>query len=242
MADTTQGAAPAAPEVRDRIATRVLGGGALAVALVGVVAICAEKSPAAQQVFTAVITLVGSWGGAVIAFYFSRENFEAASRHTERALDRLSGDVVHSLKLSEVMLPIAKVESLAFKTDPAEISLEQIRSKFEGMSFERLLLLDGSGVVRQVLHLSSLNNYLVRHPQTATGGASLKDLIADAEIGPLLVHGFRTLRGDNTLADAKLLIEKNASCQDVVITDNGEPGGRAIGWISNNAILEKSRA
>lgn len=242
MADTTQGAAPAAPEVRDRIAIRVLGGGALAVALVGVVAICAEKSPAAQQVFTAVITLIGSWGGAVIAFYFSRENFEAASRHTERALDRLSGDAGHSLKLSEVMLPIAKVESLAFKTDPAEISVEQIRSKFEGMSFERLLLLDGGGVVRHVLHLSSLNNYLVRHPQAVANGASLKDLVADAEIGPLLLQGFRTLRGDNTLADAKLLIEKNASCQDLVITDSGEPGGRAIGWISNNVILEKSRA
>lgn len=242
MADITQGAAPAVPEVRDRIATRVLGGGALAVALVGVVAICAEKSPAAQQVFTAVITLVGSWGGAVIAFYFSRENFEAASRHTERALDRLSGDAVHSLKLAEVMLPIAKVESLAFKTDPAEISLQQIRSKFEGMSFERLLILDGGGVVRQVLHLSSLNNYLVRHPQAATSAVTLKDLVADAEIGPLLVQGFRTLRGDNTLADAKLLIEKNAACQDVVITDNGEPADRAVGWISNNAILERSRA
>jgi len=242
MADTTQGAAAAAPEVRDRIATRVLGGGALAVALVGVAAICAEKSAAAQQVFTAVITLIGSWGGAVIAFYFSRENFEAASRHTERALDRLAGDTGHSLKLAEIMLPIAKVESLAFKTDPSEISLEQIRGKFEGMSFERLLLLDGSGVVRQVLHLSSLNNYLVRHPQAAAGGASLKDLIADVEIGPMLVQGFRTLRADNTLADAKLLIEKNASCQDVVITENGEPGGRAIGWISNNVILEKSRA
>ena len=40
----------------------------------------AEEAEMQRLVFTTVLPLIGTWVGTVLAFYFSRENFESARR------------------------------------------------------------------------------------------------------------------------------------------------------------------
>jgi hypothetical protein len=56
----------------------------LAVTILSIVIInredASDKGAAAQNVLHTVLPLVGTWVGTIIAFYFTKENFEAATR------------------------------------------------------------------------------------------------------------------------------------------------------------------
>ncbi|MES2885313.1 MAG: hypothetical protein V4709_10940 [Pseudomonadota bacterium] len=246
-------AAPPPPYFRDSVAKEVLRYGMLAVIFIASMAILssvlsAEKTAAiTQHVFTAVITLVSSWGGAVIAFYFGRENFEAANR----AIGNLSKPAWQTQALRTVMLAMDKAKKYELQGAPAEITIASLKQAFEtNAPYERLPLVNAEGVVTHVLHLSTLNKFLAGKPalpEAAEGDAPVPEdtfakLLADTALARLLLNGFYTLSPDDTLERAKQLMDAIHECQDIIITADGKREGRAIGWVTNNAVLEQSKA
>src|SRR3954454_12563175 len=84
-------------EERGKLSRLVMGGaawmigGALGVSSIGL-AVWAFEKPALIQLVnifdklvTGILALVGAWVGAVIAFYFARDNFESASAQAQKA-------------------------------------------------------------------------------------------------------------------------------------------------------------
>ncbi|SEB77086.1 hypothetical protein [Rhodococcus koreensis] len=60
-----------------------------------------NREEVARLVFSAVLPLFGTWVGTVLAFYFARDNFEAASESTLR----LTGLLNRSSAVAELMIP-----------------------------------------------------------------------------------------------------------------------------------------
>lgn len=232
------------PTTRDFLAQYLLIGCTLTLAAAAIAAILASggKPETVQGVFTAVITLVGSWGGAVIAYYFGRENFNAASQQTQLAIKTLSGTPWQARKLREVMRSMDKAARLQLEGDAEALPLQALAERFAEIEpLERLPLVDAEGVVHYVIHLSTLNKYRVDHPEL-TAEDTVAALLQDRGLNRLLINGLRVLGPDDTLERAKQLIDTIDECMDIIVTETGKPDGRALGWLTNNALLEVSRA
>jgi len=106
-------------QTRQKLAARIVTIGPIAIAVLSVVIVGAAAftnagtglKESTQLVFTAVLPLVGTWVGTVLAFYFAKENFEAASRATKEILG--IDEKLKSILVSTVMIPISKID--AFK-------------------------------------------------------------------------------------------------------------------------------
>ena len=76
------------------------------------IAVADNKEPTARLVFTSVLPVLGTWVGTVLAFYFARENLEAA---TKSALD-LTGRETET-PVTKVMIPEADFVTLDLAAD-----------------------------------------------------------------------------------------------------------------------------
>ena len=69
---------------REKISLMVILTSIIGVFLLAAIVIFAswgkEGRETAQMVFTAILPLFGAWVGTILAFYFGKENFEAATR------------------------------------------------------------------------------------------------------------------------------------------------------------------
>ncbi len=78
--------------------------GIVVVAIVALVAADSASRPdTARLIFTSMLPLFGTWVGTVLAFYFVRENLEAATESTLR----LSGAFSSSDLVTKAMIPLA---------------------------------------------------------------------------------------------------------------------------------------
>src|SRR5262249_10220259 len=86
----TNGDSPRTPEVTEiaRLVLIISGIGILAIAAAvlsgGILAGADAFERNTTLVFTALLPLLGTWVGTVLAYYFSRKNFETASQSVER--------------------------------------------------------------------------------------------------------------------------------------------------------------
>ena len=83
-------------EVEDRgvIAQWVVIGSAVGLVLLSIVVIWAAKDKQGKEliettrmVYTSLLPLLGTWVGTVLAYYFSKDNFEAATKSTRDNLE-----------------------------------------------------------------------------------------------------------------------------------------------------------
>lgn len=61
----------------------------------------ADKNKAAQTIFSAILPLLGTWVGAILAYYFGTKQVEASQQQQSRALDMMSRQVEHHRSLAE---------------------------------------------------------------------------------------------------------------------------------------------
>ena len=57
------------------------------------------------------LPVVGTWMGTILTFYFTKENFESASRSMQETIKKLtSEDKLKATKATEVMIEVAKID------------------------------------------------------------------------------------------------------------------------------------
>jgi len=210
----------------------------LLLSVVALVAISDGREERTELVFTTVTTLVGTWVGTLLAFYFSRENFESASRSMQQAIRQLTPDErLHTLPILTTMLrrdEITPFELTAGQT-PADVPLTDFVTKFASdEKVTRLPILNPDGSLFGILHESELNKFLQNNKSDTP--LTLGQLIADPEAGRKLKL-FGLVGITRTLRDAKLAMEAQKGCRDVFVTETGEAKEKVLGWITNVGIL-----
>ena len=201
----------------------------------------------AKYVLGVLLPVIGAWVGTVLAFYFGQVNFGAASESAANLVRQLSPrEKLQAEPAGQAMMKINDVTTFKIPPDKTEADItirELIDEGFEkdkSNPRQRLPILDAEGRGKYVLHRSTIDAFVApikRPPDVDESTLSLKDLLEDPKIKDTsLIASCRSLQ-DETLADAKDLLDKNPQCLDILVTQDGTKNGIVVGWITNVMVL-----
>jgi len=194
-----------------------------------------EATTRAQNVLNSVLPLFGTWVGTVLAYYFSRENFEAASSSTERLVEKLTPEEkLRSIPVANVMTKsIFSISDLSAKV--ADV-FKQLATK-EAKRY--LPILKTSGVLEALVYREGLMSYLYDIPEADRPKKTLGDLL---KAKPELKQIPAFVREEGTLAEAKEAMEKIENCKVALVTKSGAPDEPVVGLLTSTDISKYSRA
>lgn len=241
------------PELAE-IAKLVLVISGIAILLVASVALLAAYRTDAQQfaqtsqlVFNSLLPLLGTWVGTVLAYYFSRKNFESASHSVERMVTLTTEQKLGQLSVEKEMLRLPEITF--YQIPPAksakDILLKELFQKLWG-KITRIPVLDANGVVMYILHQSGLYRFLATQAlagksQIEIGKLTLQDLVNDAELKNWVTN-ITFISEKASVADAKSKMEQQPGCQDLIVTKSGRKDEPMLGWMTNVDIGRLSKA
>lgn len=245
---------------RERIARIItlwvpIATGALAIAAV-ILAIylvkCEDKSDEAIDVlkytFAALVPLWATWLGTVLAYYFSKENFQAANDSVSKLVSQVTtaNEKLQNTKAINVMISFSKMMMLNFKT-PEEINSYLIKDAVDFLEKEkrnRLPILENN-ILKYIIHLSVFDRF-IRNQITRSADFSLLTIAnmaksTDENIKNSLETGAAFISLEANLFEAKKKMDDNTFCNDVFVTKTGNPTEEVLGWITDKIINENAK-
>jgi len=193
-----------------------------------------------------IIPLIGTWMGAIIAYYFAKENFDTAAKQYDKVIDKLTPEKkLKSIKVSQAMIPFSRIvwSDLSIFRDKKIISEIIDNPSYKG--FNRFLFFENK-ICKHIIHRSTLDRFitqqLINSDSNSIQELQLSKLLDSKEgyISDYLQNGVKFLSIECNLFDAKSLIDNNKYCSDVIITQNGKPNEEVLGWITEVEISKNS--
>lgn len=277
MSDTSGDYLIKLAEERGKLSRLVMGGavcvigGALVVSSIGL-GVWAFGKPELtplvnifDKLVTGILALVGAWVGAVIAFYFARDNFESASAQAQKSFGMSQNEQLAAIKVTDPGVMIDASSALKVELDPNDFDATVLQTAFvapmAAKGYKRMPIFDKGGVGLGVLHLSTINEYLVKLAVKPVGpppspppgrvptveDATLGDLAKSLPAGMTLQSAVAFVPQTATLLDVQIAMKgQNESgksgmgCEDVFVTSTGDSKEKVIGWITNVKLREKA--
>jgi hypothetical protein len=198
----------------------------------------------ARDVFTTLVPLFSTWVGTILAFYFSRENFETANRAVDKAMEKLTPEQeLQQTAVSQVMKKRSAIKGIE-PPDEANLTIAEIRSKLaEG--FSRIAIFAPNNVIKYIIHEATLNKFIADNAAAGTAvdltTAKLPDLLAfkiGGEDVKSIVSKMAFVKLDANLQDARTAMLAIKGAQDVFVTKSGKKDEPVEGWLSNTDITK----
>jgi len=210
-----------------------------------------------QLLLTALLPLFGAWVGTVLAYYFSREGFESASRAQLQLMKQLSlMDRLRQFRVSDRMVLRERMDVLCLNDDqlakPENVELQKLLDVLNKPAVTRLPILGPRGQFFCLVHNSLKDRFIAAKAIELAGQGeavkldklTLADLLAMSNkgagneaayptFGDLAKKAVAFACADKTLADAKEAMDRIPGCQDVFVTRTGAPDEPVVGWLTN---------
>ncbi|HYK89190.1 MAG TPA: hypothetical protein VE398_10495 [Acidobacteriota bacterium] len=206
----------------------------------------AQFAETSRLVFNALLPLLGTWVGTVLAYYFSRKNFESASQSVERMVTLTVEQKLGQMFVEkEMMRPgqITLYQIPAGKT-PKDVLLKDLRSKLGG-KITRIPIVDSSGAILYIVHQSGLFKFFAEKALEGKAAdidkLTLQDLVDDAELKNWVAN-IVYVSEQASVGDAKNKMEQQTGCQDLIVTKTGNKTEPMLGWMTNVDIGRLSKA
>jgi putative lipase involved disintegration of autophagic bodies len=225
---------------KDTLALSITGFSLLSVAGLSIVVIWHYPGNG-NNVLSAVLPLLGSWVGTVLAYYFSRDNFEAANQSLSNMVDKVSQTELKSVPVTERMIKVDEI----FHKQESEINqkLVDILEKFDDSKeiWSRLPIFSDEKQIKGLIHRATIEKFIMKNYKNSDSSQKIEDLtIRDLLKDPELKDKYDVLGESSTLADAKEKMDQ-LTCKDVFITKSGKPEEPVIGWITNAIIMKNAK-
>lgn len=242
------------PPVQSRVAEIVTGFSLLGITVISTVVLAKswgdpEKGQeTVRYVFASILPLLGSWMGTILAFYFSRDNLAAATQSVKDLTQAVTG--AEKLKTLPVKGTMRALKDMKFETvDPADDDKKKLSDLLQ-KGVERIPILNGQSAIRYLIYRAMIDRYLAQFTQGKSlptgkqaGDLTLKDLVdSDPATKKIFESTMAFVPVTATLADAKSAMEKIEKCSDVFVTNAGNKDEPILGWVTDNTIIENSRA
>lgn len=200
-----------------------------------VIVITGDADGKAQGVLNAVLPLFGTWVGTVLAYYFSRENFESAAANTERLVRQLTPEeVLRSTPVTAVMV------KEIFSVQDQSMRVQDLLDELDKKDYKRLPIVTDARVIQALLYREDLRAYLlsVSEAARAQGSKTIKDVLDER---PELdkPRGFVSERA--TLSTARDEMERIDKCQVVFVSKTGRSDEPILGMLTNTDIARHAR-
>ena len=201
-----------------------------------------DRPQAAQMVFTSVVPLLASWVGTVLAYYYSSESMDAATRSVKELMP--VEEKLKAIPVTKVMIKISEMAKFKYDdTQKVQDILAKLKDSGKG---ERLPFLDGKNYPIYILHKSAIDSALVE-ASSSDSGIALADVTLQQlfdkvpSLKTLAMGSFGTLGQDATLEAVRSEMIRINDCQDVYITEKGTKDSPVVGWITNGIIEDNSK-
>lgn len=219
--------------VQQTIAGWVLGFCFLTLFALAMVAVIGRPNDV-MDVVNIFVPLIASWVGTILAFYFGRENLNAANAQMREMVDRLSPEERANSSIKSIMRHFNEVVSLTIPEGTADkdIKIADLRKKLAG-SISRVLVVDAKNVAKYMIHDSSVDRYLA---DGAKEEDSLKEFLKQEETKSRrygVGAGFVVVAADSSIQEAKFRMHAVSKCQDIIVTPTGSAEEAVSGWVSN---------
>lgn len=233
---------------RERLALWIVIFSIIAITILAGVSIATSQNVAgeAKAVLATVLPLFGTWVGTVLAYYFSKDNFAAATA----SVTELVGKVTAEQKLASIPAKdkmIARADMFVKTLPEDKIKLVETLDALEKTKKgSRIPILDDQGHPAYMVHRSMIDRYLAdqarKTPPPDPATLTFKNLLTDdPELGKWAKQSFAVIKEDSTLAEAKSAMERISGCQDVFVTKGGTESEPVIGWVTNVVIAENAK-
>jgi len=221
-----------------------------------VVGFATDKGAASTLVFNALLPVFGTWVGTLLAFYFSKESLDSATRNVNELTRVVTGlDRLKSVPALEKAIPLS---AIYIPKDPTTqqpfTNLQQIINAMKKEGRQRLIVFRTGNVIERVVHLSAIESFISSYVLDPPAGAkapaqlTLSDVVAVPALDQLTAQSFAVVPQSATLADAKAAMEQKSkqlgnlgNCEDVFITQDGTATLPVLGWITNDIIIENAK-
>lgn len=220
-----------------------------ATVFVAIQAILCEKKNGLEFVAQTLLPLWGTWIGTILAFYFSRENFEAATKSYENMIQKMKPeDKIAGVTVKEAMLPVSKITYLNHSESLGK-TIKEILKDEKFRDYNRFAVFNNDNSLKYIVHRNIFFRFLAEvsmgtiEVEKNTDDITLKDMeeFASDAVKVLLYKGFTFVPLNATLLDAKKAMDAVPECQDVFVTQNGKHNEPVLGLITNNRILEYAK-
>jgi len=238
-------------ERKDIAARRVIAIVITSIILAGTVAIAFfalwnnDREKGLSFVGQTLLPLWGTWIGTVLVFFFSRENFEAASKSYQAIIDKLSPEEkMAKLNAADVMLPVKEIVHLTYSKDKKE-KIFDILDRDDFKNYKRFAVFDDDFKMLYMIHRSTFTAFisegvLNKDSNDNIHKYTLEFMINNAsqQISRSLNLGYNFVNKKATLLDAKKAMDAIPECFDVFVTETGKKDEPVLGMITNSKILE----
>jgi hypothetical protein len=206
-----------------------------------------------KDIMTILLPVLGTWVGTVLAFYFSKENFVAAAQQTSNLVRQLTPDQkLQAISVVDVMISMTDAAATKFilsgQEEAVKLKADILDPLFTALGRNRLPIVDKDGIVKYVVHRSMIDKFIAERAldKEAVSGElkpadlTLKHLFA-SDLYRQIATAFGTVSRDAKLNAVKAVIDGNPDCSDVFVTVDGTKNSKALGWITNVILAEKSK-
>lgn len=241
---------PSVDKTRTKLAMWMVVVGVAIVAVISVVALAVPQGDqnrleTTRLIFAAVLPLVGTWVGTVLAFYFTSDNLKAAAdaqRSTTESTVSLLNRLRPQTPVTAIMLPVAQIDPKRQVADDAEaqtLVLDELYTAMQTAHQSRLPIFDANTVALYVVHESDIDKYAAKNAGLVAGqmGAeqTFATLLADAELKQA-VTAFAAVSTDAVVGDARSKMDADPALKDLFVTVGGTTATKVIGWITNSDL------
>ena len=257
--------------MRGSIESKVLIYGSIVLAIIATVVIIAgiillkqadgdpQKIVQATSIITgtfyALLPVIATWVGTVIAFYFGKANFEAAGNLVKQITN--SDQKLQAIKVSDPGVMIL-FNDISFNKDIVSKEDKDINVQKDLIDFmdtnkkgERLPIFNDKKVLRYIIHESTVNEFVrklisSKYDQLKDKkpeDISLEQMINNTndDLKNKITKSASYISKTATLFEASQKLINNPLCQDVFVTETGNQNEEIIGWITNNKISELAK-
>jgi hypothetical protein len=192
------------------------------------------------------LPLWGTWIGTVIAFYFGKANFDAATKTYQETIKALSPEEkIAQLFVKDIMIPVDKLQYLILEEEK-ENTIKSILALPRFALFNRFAVFEANRILKCIIHRSTFNQFIVNKlnasiDKTIIDKLTLQDIVDEQspEIKNMLSNGFNFININANLLEAKKAMDVMPECLDVFVTETGRSTEPVLGLITNNMIFEK---
>jgi hypothetical protein len=234
---------------RDALGWLVVGLGAGGVIFLAVVVIAnasvAAKDATMDKVFAAVVPLFGTWVGTVLAYYFTRENFQAANATVNKAMDRLTAEQkLAETPVTKSMVPVTALKGidLSATTTEANLTAKDIVDKISQNRVSRvpifspdksiLYIVDDRTAFQVVIELAKAPDQI---GLAEFLGHKIQDILVKD-----LVSSFGVVAESANLAAARDALVAVKGAHEVVVTKTGKRSDPVLGWLTETDIAHSA--
>jgi hypothetical protein len=225
-------------EQREKLSWVILIGSLIVIAVLAI-AVIYKMPDETMNIFNMVLPVAASWVGTILAFYFGKENFESANKQVRQMIQQSGTEQKKSTTITAIMKPfadMAQYKMLPGKTEK-DVTVKELQKLLEG-KVNRLPIVDINGVVKYMIHESSIDKYVAKggNPDDTLEAFLVRAKDQGFEFG--LNKAFVVVKDGATLLEANAKMEEYPFCRDVFVTRGGTPQEPYIGWVSNIRLIK----